>query len=348
MSDSDRLREAERLTHIGSWELDLATGTLYWSEELRRIFGVDQAFVPTYDAWLERIHPDDRGYVDRIARQAVAEKGTYELHHRVVWADGSVRILHCHGVARATSAMGTAQDITEREALAARLTESVRQREEFLMIASHELRTPLASLQLAAQGLLSVLPPDEDAAQQLARSIEKSSKRMAALTEQLLTMGLIHDARPIGLDRKPVDLSEIVRQTVQQFADVFTRSGCQLTVDAALPVLGEWDPSRLEQVVVNLLSNATKFAAGKAVHVSVSERDGRALLVVADQGIGIDPMTIGRVWEPFERGVSADHYGGFGLGLYIVRQIVEAHRGTVSVESKHNAGATFTVALPFR
>ncbi len=349
MTDSDRrLREAERLAHIGSWELDLTTGVTHWSDELRRIFGVDEQFVPGYEAWLRLIHPDDRDHVDRVAREAIAAKVPYELHHRVVWPDGTERVLHCHGalVGDGTKVIGTAQDITERERLHAQLTASIRQREEFLLIASHELRTPLASLQLAVQGLISLVPTDASPEHRLARSVEKSTRRMAALADRLLNDVRLRDAGPLALARTPTDLGEVAHHAAQQFAEALARAGCTVTIEAPQPVIGAWDAQRLEQVVNNLISNAVKFAAGKAVRITVEPRGEHARLVVADEGIGIEPARLSQIFERFERAVSTEHYGGFGLGLYIARQIVEAHGGTITVESKPGHGATFTVELP--
>jgi signal transduction histidine kinase len=117
-------------------------------------------------------------------------------------------------------------------------------------------------------------------------------------------------------------------------------------VQASGPVDGRWDPSRLDQVLTNLLSNALKFGAGNPVEVTIGEDGGMARLQVVDHGIGIPPAEHGRIFERFARAVAVDNYGGLGLGLYICRTIVEAHGGTIRVESEPGRGATFTVALP--
>jgi signal transduction histidine kinase len=121
-----------------------------------------------------------------------------------------------------------------------------------------------------------------------------------------------------------------------------------LLVDATTSVVGDWDRARLEQVVTNLLSNAIKYAAGAPVDVRVWKEGDGARLSVRDRGIGIAPSETSRIFEPFERAVSSRHYGGLGLGLYIVRRIVESHSGRVVVDSRPGEGATFTVELPLQ
>jgi len=112
------------------------------------------------------------------------------------------------------------------------------------------------------------------------------------------------------------------------------------------PVLGQWDPMRIEQVMLNLLSNAAKFGAGKPIAVRIARLESHVRLSVTDHGIGVEPSLQARIFDPFERAVSAKHYGGLGLGLYICRRIVEAHGGSIRVESRPDSGATFVVELP--
>jgi signal transduction histidine kinase len=126
---------------------------------------------------------------------------------------------------------------------------------------------------------------------------------------------------------------------------VLAQAGCSVQFSAASPVVGRWDRLRLEQVVTNLLSNAMKYGAGKPIEVVVEGNGERARLAVRDHGLGISETAQRRIFGAFERAVSERHYGGLGLGLYIARQLVVAHGGSIRVESKPGLGATFTVEL---
>ena len=248
------------------------------------------------------------------------------------------------------------RDVTERvraEREAERLyrasLEAVRLRDEFLAVASHELRTPVTSLQLAVQGLLMLFDdertPPRDLLRQLSESTLRQTRRLGRLVEDLLDVSRIQGGR-LELRREEMDLVEAAREAAASMRDLLSGAGCALTVEAEAPVVGRWDRQRIEQVVVNLLANAAKYGPHKPVRVTVAGKGGWARLAVEDSGIGIAPERHGELFERFARAASALHYGGLGLGLFIVRSIVEAHGGRVGVDSAVGAGARFTVELP--
>ena len=142
----------------------------------------------------------------------------------------------------------------------------------------------------------------------------------------------------LALQLEDFDLAALVREVVTRHTEVATRAGCTLTLEAPHPVAGRWDRLRMEQVVTNLLSNACKYGAAKPVVVAIEAHNGRARISVSDRGIGIAPEDVGRIFGRFERAASGPHYGGLGLGLYITRQIVEAHGGSISVASRPGEG----------
>jgi PAS domain S-box-containing protein len=250
------------------------------------------------------------------------------------------------------------RDITERkqaEAERRRLyeqaVEAVGIRDEFLSIASHELRTPLASLSLSIDSLVRLLREDR-AVQAGADRTEKRLKRAARQVERLthLVNDLLDVARINGgrLDLHPesLDLATLARDVIGRFSEDAERAGCIVTVQAAAPIMGRWDAPRLEQVLVNLLSNAMKFGSGKPIEVSIATAGDDALLVMRDHGIGITPEFRARMFGRFQRGVSGRNFGGLGLGLYIAERIVAAHGGAIEVSSEPGSGAVFTVRIP--
>jgi signal transduction histidine kinase len=229
---------------------------------------------------------------------------------------------------------------------------AVAARDEFLSIASHELRTPLTALRLALENMRRVssrdaidrLPPQY--VERVLVTAERQGQRLEKLVAALLDVSRIHMGR-LDLDLEDVELGAAVREALGAVEDEAAQTGSSITVRGE-PVCGTWDKLRISQVVTNLLSNAVKYGAGKPVEVEFGPLGERARLVVRDQGIGIDPSDQPQIFERFERAVSSRNYGGLGLGLYIVKRIVEAHGGTVRVESSAGAGAAFIVDLPQR
>ncbi|WNG49962.1 DUF4118 domain-containing protein [Archangium minus] len=238
----------------------------------------------------------------------------------------------------------------EREQLLAKLQEAVRLRDEFLSVASHELNTPLTPLKLRLQSLARLLAtePSTPLTTRITQEVElmrQQVKRLADLVSDLLDVSRIRTGR-MKLRLEEVDLSKVTHDIAARFHPEATRAGCTLYLHTQEPVIGLWDRLRLEQVLTNLLSNAIKYGAGKPIHIRVEDDGNQARLEVRDEGIGIKPEAMGRIFNRFERAVSERHYGGLGLGLYVTRQIIDALSGTVRAESTPGQGATFTVELP--
>ncbi len=223
-------------------------------------------------------------------------------------------------------------------------------RDEFLSIASHELRTPLTSLRLALENLRRVAGREGltgaagSSVDRVLTASERAGQRLEKLVEALLDVSRIHMGR-LELEVAEVELGAVVAEAAAELADELAQAGSLLDVRGE-PVVGRWDPLRLGQVVVNLLANAAKYGAGKPVEIRYGARGDRVFLQVRDRGIGVAEIDQHHIFERFERAVSSQNYGGLGLGLYIVRRIIEAHGGSIRVESTQGAGATFLVELP--
>lgn len=247
----------------------------------------------------------------------------------------------------------TVQDIEDRKAaereriVASTVTESLRVRDEFISIASHELKTPISSLKLQTQVLQRDIKRHlneyytSERMNNVLSLFDRQVDRLTDLVETMLDVSRISNGRLI-IDRRNVDLTDIVRETVSALQ--FEKVRIDIDVPESLPV--RVDSLRIQQVVENLLSNAIKYGAGKPVSIRIQESSHYAEMSFTDQGLGIAPESLAIIFDRFERAVSARHISGLGLGLYITKQIVDAHGGTITVESKLGVGSVFTVRLP--
>jgi signal transduction histidine kinase/Na+/proline symporter len=225
--------------------------------------------------------------------------------------------------------------------------DAIRAREEFLAVASHEVKTPLTPLRLKLQKLQRLLARRGVSDREIDHAIDgvdEHVSRLVALMDDLSDVSRIarHGLR---LSVGPTDLEGAIRGAVERHRADLTRAGCVVSLSLPRGVVGTWDRSRIEQVLSNLLVNASKYAPGR-IEVGAEADRFKARVVVRDHGPGIAPDDRARIFEPFERAVSYRRASGFGLGLYIVRRIVEAHGGAVRVESATGDGSTFIVDLP--
>jgi signal transduction histidine kinase len=195
----------------------------------------------------------------------------------------------------------------------------------------------------SSKGSLESIPMDR-LKSMLVRS-ERQVQRLVVLIENLLDVSRISAGR-VQLNLQDFDLVDAARDVVGRFGDELARAQCELRFSSEGPVRGHWDRLRMEQVITNLLANAIKYGAGKPIRIHVERVGAAAVLTVEDRGIGIEAQKIPRLFGRFERAVSSRSYGGLGLGLYIARQIVEAHGGSIHVSSQVGVGSVFTVEAP--
>ena len=235
--------------------------------------------------------------------------------------------------------------------LAKELEQAVKIRDDFMSIASHELKTPLTSLQLQLDGIERKLAKDttSDCGTAIAKKLTtaiRQTDRLAVLVDDLLAVSAISQGR-LALEPQDIDLELIVREAVDALAADAARAGSTLRVDISEPIRVRADPVHLGRVVTNLVSNAIKYGSERPIEVALTREPRGVRLSVRDHGIGVAPADRERIFGRFERAVSTGNYGGLGLGLFISRQIVEAHQGSIRVEPSDGSGTSFVVDLPF-
>lgn len=231
--------------------------------------------------------------------------------------------------------------------------EAILARDEFLSIASHELKTPLTTITLRIQSTLDSILNQTLAnfsGEKLVSSLsiaQEQTRRLQNLIKDLLNFSLITTGK-LDLELKSSDLNDIVKSTLDRFEDHLTLSGCKVTFRPSEPIIGLWDQIRLEQAISNLLTNAIKYGEEQPIEVEVKKEHNTAKISISDHGIGIDPSLKKTIFERFQRATKDKKYQGLGVGLFIVKQIAEAHEGKVSVNSKLGKGSTFTLQLPIK
>jgi PAS domain S-box-containing protein len=307
--------------------------------------------------WLERLHADDREEFRSVYRRAIEADGRIALEHRflkstgeILWFRTEVHRQQDTGSGR-TELHGLSVDVTHLKNTEEALRHALKMRDEFLSIASHELKTPITPLQLQMQGFIRMIEKGrfqsvpEETLRSMLQISDAQVNRLSRLIDQLLDVSRLREGR-LDITVEEVILSQLIQDVLMQVRHELEHAECKVSLTLDSQVKGRWDRLRIEQVVINLISNAAKYAPGKTIEISVSRESDHAVISVKDFGIGIDKKDQKRIFERFERAVPIQNYGGLGLGLYISRQIVELHRGSICVESESGQGATFRVQLP--
>jgi len=231
------------------------------------------------------------------------------------------------------------------------LKESLKARDQFLSMASHELKTPITPLTLQLQAFLQLIKNEtlqNEDPKRLERMLLNSCsqvERLSKTIDNLLDVSRFTTGQ-MELQREEVNLGELVKKIIQFFSYQLKEVGCEVKLTVKNEVIGFWDPFRLEQIFINLLSNSMKYSPGKPIEILIQEKGGWGELGVKDYGIGIAPEDQERIFKRFERAVSPQFYGGLGLGLFITYEITRLHQGSIAVESELGQGATFKLRLP--
>jgi signal transduction histidine kinase len=228
---------------------------------------------------------------------------------------------------------------------------AIRARDEFVSIASHELKTPITSLKMQLQMMLRGINIDKNQApspEKLLKALTSSTKqidRLTVLIEDLLDVTRIETGK-LAYRFEEVDLSAMVKEIMDRYSEEAKYAKTEFKQIIQDNVISICDRYRIEQVIINLLSNAIKYGSNNPIEVTVASEPGRAFIIVKDQGMGIAKDLQGKIFERFERAISSTNISGLGLGLYITKQIIDAHHGSIEVESDIKTGSTFKVCLP--
>jgi len=344
------LREAERVAHLGSWVWNVADDTSRWSEELYRIMGIEP---PTPSdkpiAGADRpMHPESIAVIRNALQTVLRDGRPHEAEMEIKRPDGTVRWIATRGDAvrndrgEIVAVAGTAQDITE-------LKDLQRQRDEWTSVMAHDLRQPIGVITMAASALPEVHAAAPDKESEMVARIASAAKGLARLVDDLLDLSLL-EARRLNLDRHWLKPQMLVRETTERLMHL--TDGHRVVV-AEGPGLAEVcvDQMRMGQVLGNLISNAVKYGdKGSDITVRIDQRDDQVEIAVENRGAGIPTDEVPHLFKRFARTAKARRSGapGLGVGLYIARELVEAHGGRIWVESTPGQTTTFHVALPSR
>jgi PAS domain S-box-containing protein len=371
--EDQKNKEVLQLVHkigkIGHWEWDALTDENRWSPEIEALYGLPPGgFEGGLQGWAKLLHPDDLPRAEADVRRAL-QTGDYFSEFRVIWPDGSVHWLETrakvfkddHG--KQARIVGVNMDVTERKRVEEelrrsqqelqerieQLAEADRHKDEFLAMLAHELRNPLAPLRNALQ-ILKMSGVNGDTAERARQMADRQVHQLVRLVDDLLDVSRIMRGR-IELRKEPVELSAVVARAVETAQPALDTQGQELAVVLpAEPVRVEADPARLAQALANLLQNAAKYSerAGR-IWLEAEREGGEAVLRVRDAGIGIRPDLLPHVFDLFVQGDSSLERarGGLGIGLTVVRKLVEMHGGSVSAHSEGpGRGSEFVVRLP--
>ncbi|MEQ8241484.1 MAG: PAS domain-containing protein [Cyclobacteriaceae bacterium] len=357
-----RLIIAQGVTKVGSWETDLQTFEVVWSEETYKIFGTDNLrFQASHPAFLEFVHPEDKEKVDKAFLESLTKAGINMVEHRILTVDNIVKHveerwqIHSDLNGKPTRAVGTCQDITERKQAEQELIKAKEQAEaankaksEFLANMSHEIRTPLNGV-IGFTELLTKTPLSP-VQQQYANSANVSGHTLLGIINDILDFSKI-EAGMLELEVMKTDMVELLENSIDivKFSAADKTLELLLDIDPSMPRFAHVDAIRTKQILANLLSNAVKFTekgevALQAVYHTLEGKQGKLSISVRDTGIGITEEQKAKLFKSFSQADSSTtrKYGGTGLGLVISQMIAEKMGSTINLDSTPGVGTTFS------
>ncbi len=349
----NRLTEGMVAARMTVWDWDLSTGLIHFSDNAQDQFGA--GFNKVVRPW-ECLHPDDLAELETVRARAIAERSTYQAVVRFIypantepiWLDIRGNVI-CDDDGVPCSIRGVTIDVTERKRAEQQLLEADRRKDEFLAMLAHELRNPLAPISAAAQ-LLKMIPTEDRRIKQASEIIGRQVHHMTSLVDDLLDVSRVTRGQ-VQLAKDLNDIKILIAEALEQVRPLIETKRHHFVLHQGMDttmVLG--DRKRLIQVIANLLNNAAKYTPdGGNIHLHLEANDAQILIRVRDDGIGIAPELLSHIFELFTQASrSPDRaQGGLGLGLALVKSLVELHGGIINAHSQGvGTGAEFTVCLP--
>lgn len=350
---------AQRTGNIGSWDWDITSGTLHWSDQIEPMFGFEPgSFKGTYEAFMECVYPDDREKVSKSVEHCINDHADYNIEHRIIWPDGTVRWLCETGnvlrndQGKPVRMLGIVQDITARklaEERTEKLLKDMEQRnaemERFVYTVSHDLKTPLITI----EGFVDFLHHDLmknnlKRVDDCIRRITSATRKMRQLLDELVELS--KTGRIVG-EMQKIDFKLFIEESMQFFDERFHEKNIKLILDTDFPPL-YGDRKRLLEVMINLIDNAVKYMGDTPdpwVRIGSYKNGSDYVYYVQDNGIGINPRYIDKIFMLFEK--LDPQTEGSGIGLALVKRIITVHGGRIWVESEGDGkGTTFYFTVP--
>ncbi|TYQ18882.1 UNVERIFIED_ORG: PAS domain S-box-containing protein [Zoogloea ramigera] len=351
----ERLDLAVQAGELGTFYCPMPMDKIYWNDTCKEHFFLPLDAEVDFDLFYARIHPDDRAHTQAAVEASVRDKQMYDVEYRVVAPDGRERWLRAKGRTyfdahgAPTRFDGITLDISRQKQVEAELSRSNRQKDDFLAMLAHELRNPLAPISAAAD-LLAIAPPDPARIARMSEVLSRQARHMSGMLDDLLDVSRVTRGM-VELDRVVVDCKHVVAAALEQVTPLIEQRGhrvhTHITHEGTL-VLG--DEKRLVQVLANLLGNAARYTpVSGRIEVALTVAGNNVVVSVADNGVGLDRELVPRIFELFVQAARTPDraQGGLGLGLALVRSMVELHGGRVAAASPgEGQGATFTAWLP--
>lgn len=351
------LRLATEASRVGVWEFDLSTNEVHRNIFHDLAFGYKEMQLEwNAEKFKSHLHPDDKDEVLSRIDFSLAENSSYELEFRVIWPDHTIHWLSTaakiDGNSNGKKLVGTIIDITEKKRAEEAMQEALFYRDEFLSIASHELKTPLTSIKLQSQLFKRMVARKDplvyrpDRLNRLMDQTDKHVTRLVRLVDDMLDISRIRSGK-LSILKEMVDCSYLFTEVAEKFKSQFAEAGVEgPVIEHIEPCVAACDRFRIEQVLSNLLNNALRYGRNRPVSISLKAINDQVEFAVKDQGLGISKKDQLKVFSRFQRAIPASEVSGLGLGLYIAKQIIEAHNGKIKVESELGSGSTFTFSIP--